>query len=77
MSDGIGISSRCWYIHHRGAFSVARLDKQGNSRALTREASDRTGSTFFCISISCSFLSAAVVAKWHNTYVYGKRIERL
>ena len=29
------------YIYHRGAFGVARFDKQGNSRALTREASDR------------------------------------
>ena len=35
------------YIHHRGAFGVARFDKQGNSRALTREASDRLAPRFF------------------------------
>jgi len=29
------------YIYHRGAFGVARFDKSGSSRALTREASDR------------------------------------
>ncbi len=37
------------YIYHRGAFGVARFDKSGSSRALTREASDRAGSTFFCL----------------------------
>ena len=35
------------YIHQRGAFGVARFDRQGNARALTRGTSDRTGSTFF------------------------------
>ena len=29
------------YIYHRGAFGVARFDRQGNAKALTREASDR------------------------------------
>ena len=35
------------YIHIRGAFSVARFDKQGNAKASTRGTSNRTGSTFF------------------------------
>lgn len=38
------------YIYHRGAFGVARFDKSGSSRALTREASDRElAPRFFCI----------------------------
>ena len=30
----------------RGAFGVARFDNPGNAKALTRETSDKTGSTF-------------------------------
>ena len=35
------------YIHIRGAFSVARFDRQGNARAQIRGTSGRTGFTFF------------------------------
>ena len=35
------------YIHHRGAFSVARFENQGNARALLRGTSDRSSSTLF------------------------------
>jgi hypothetical protein len=35
------------YIHHRGAFSVARFDNQGNARAFTSWNERQTGSTFF------------------------------
>ena len=41
------------YIYHRGAFGVARFDRQGNAKTLTREASDRLAPRFFCI---CTFL---------------------
>ena len=44
------------YIHIRGAFSVARFDKQGNAKASTRGTSDRTGSTFFLFVCIQSFL---------------------
>ena len=37
------------YIHHRGAFGVARFDKSGNAKASRREASDRLAPRFFCI----------------------------
>ena len=37
------------YIHQRGAFGVARFDRQGNAKALTRGTSDRTGSTFLYV----------------------------
>ena len=44
------------YIHIRGAFSVARFDKQGNAKASTRGTSNRTGSTFFVFVCIQSFL---------------------
>jgi len=37
------------YTHQRGAFGVARFDRQGNAKALTRGTSDRTGSTFLYV----------------------------
>ena len=35
------------YIHHRGAFGVARFDKSGNSRAFRTWSERQVGSTFF------------------------------
>ena len=48
----IGLWQKCpmsWWlkIHRRGAFSVARFERQGNARAQIRGTSDMTGSTLF------------------------------
>ena len=43
-------NSQWWvviYMHHRGAFSVARFDNQGNARAFIAWNEWQTGSTFF------------------------------
>ena len=59
---------RMAYIHHRGAFSVARFDKLGNAKALHREASDRDWlHVFFVYVLSLFRQTVAVVAKQHNT----------
>lgn len=52
------------YIYHRGAFGVARFDKSGNSRASTREASDRDWlHVFFVYVCYLNYESVAVVAE--------------
>jgi len=52
------------YIYYRGAFGVARFDKQGNSRALTREAGDRLAPRFFVyVRVVLSIYLFTVVAK--------------
>ena len=39
------------YLHRRGAFSVARFDRQGNAKALIAWNGQQSGSTLFvCIS---------------------------
>ena len=40
------------YTHRRGAFGVARFDKQGNARALTRGTSTRLAPRFLCRYVS-------------------------
>ena len=40
------------YIHHRGAFGVARFDRQGNAKALTREAGTEPAPRFFVYVLS-------------------------
>lgn len=45
-----------YYIHLRGAFSVARFDEQGNARALHGGTGNRIGSTFLFLYITCDRL---------------------
>ena len=66
------------YIYHRGAFGVARFDKSGNSRASTREASDRAGSTFFCICIvDVLFTNVIFIPEPNNEKIYNEIMKEL
>ena len=61
----------------RGAFSVARLDKQGDARAFRMWTGHRTGSTFFCVYVAnIKRLTTALGARSRRNWNTMTELER-